>query len=48
MPNEPKERQAETTSPASYWERLTPEQNARICAGLRQGFEAHYTNGPIR
>jgi hypothetical protein len=39
MPSEPAE--AETT-PQAYWERLTPEQNAAICAGLRKGFDAHY------
>jgi hypothetical protein len=26
----------------AYWENLTPEENAKICAGLRKGFEDHY------
>jgi hypothetical protein len=26
----------------AFWENLTPAENARICAGLRKGFEDHY------
>ena len=38
----PKELTEEERRNLAYWENLTPEQNAKICAGLRKGFEDHY------